>query len=92
LPPCASGAPREQSRPAKRSTGPECLKRYWALAPAVEKVALRIEEPRVEMALLKRLGAPEFEGLDARSFWAQMEGVYGAVTRRALGVAFADAG
>jgi uncharacterized Zn finger protein len=70
----------------------ECLGRYWALAPEVEEVALRIGEPRVEMALLKRLGAPEFEGLDARSFWAQMEGVYGAVTRRALEVAFADAG
>jgi len=70
----------------------ECLERYWALGPEAEGLALKIGEPKVEMALLKRLGVPEFEGLDVRSFWAQMEGVYSAVTRRALDVAFADAG
>ena len=69
----------------------ECLERYWALGPEVEEVALKIGEPKVEMALLKRLGVPEFEGLDARGFWAQMERVYDKVTRRALEVAFADA-
>jgi hypothetical protein len=45
----------------------------------------------VEMALLKRLGVPDLEGLEARGFWAQMERVYDGVTDRALEVAFADA-
>ena len=40
------------------------------------------------MALLKRLGVPDF--LDARSFWAQMERVCDGVTARALDVAFVD--
>jgi uncharacterized Zn finger protein len=69
----------------------ECLERYWALGPEVEEVALRIGEPKVEMALLKRLGVPDLEGLEARGFWAQMERVYDGVTDRALEVAFADA-
>jgi uncharacterized Zn finger protein len=69
----------------------ECLERYWALGPEVEEVALRIGEPKVEMALLKRLGVPDLEGLEARGFWAQMERVYDGVTDRALKVAFADA-
>lgn len=69
----------------------ECLDRYWALGIEVEKVALRIGEPKVEMALLKRLGVPDLEGLDARGFWGQMERVYDGVTDRALEVAFADA-
>jgi len=54
-------------------------------------VALRIGEPKVEMALLKRLGVPDLEGIEARSFWGQMERVYDGVTDRALEVAFADA-
>jgi uncharacterized Zn finger protein len=69
----------------------ECLERYWALGPEAEGLALKIAEPKVEMALLKRLGVPDFEGVEARSFWAQMERVYDGVTRRALEVAFADA-
>jgi uncharacterized Zn finger protein len=69
----------------------ECLDRYWALGIEVEKVALRIGEPKVEMALLKRLGMPDLEGIEARSFWGQMERVYDGVTDRALEVAFADA-
>ena len=67
-----------------------CLAAYWALAPEAEEVALEIGEPRVEMALVKRLGLPHFEGLEARGFWAQMERVYGAVTQRALAVAWTD--
>ena len=47
--------------------------------------------PAVDMAMLKRLGVPDTLGVDARSFWAQMERVYDGVTARALAVAFADA-
>lgn len=68
----------------------ECLDDYWTMGDGAKDVALSIAHPRVDMALLKRLGVPGF--LDARSFWAQMERVYDGVTARALGVAFADAG
>jgi uncharacterized Zn finger protein len=68
----------------------ECLDHYWALGPEANDVALRIASPKVDMALLKRLGVPDFQGMAARSFWAQMERVCDEVTRRALDVAFAD--
>ena len=66
----------------------ECLDHYWALGTEAETVVLDIGDPRVDMALLKRLGVPDF--LDAPSFGAQMARVYDGVTTRALDVAFAD--
>jgi uncharacterized Zn finger protein len=66
----------------------ECLDRYWRLGPEAANVALNLAAPEVDLALLKRLGVPDF--LDARSFWAQMERVYEGVMARALEVAFAD--
>ncbi len=68
----------------------ECLDRYWTLAAEAENVTLRIGAPRVDMALLKRIGVPDFQGIEAQSFWGQMERVYDGVTKRALDVAFAD--
>ena len=69
----------------------ECLDRFWTLGPEAEEVRVEIGSPRVDMALLKRVGAPDLEGVKARSFWGLMERVYEGVTRRALEVAFADA-
>jgi uncharacterized Zn finger protein len=69
----------------------QCLDRYWTLGPEVEEVVLNIAAPKVDMALLKRLGVPEFQGIEARGFWAQMERVYDGVTERTLEVAFEDA-
>jgi uncharacterized Zn finger protein len=66
-----------------------CLDHYWKLGPEAADVALSITTPEVDMALLKRLGVPDFLG--AGSFWAQMERVYDGVTARALDLAFADA-
>ena len=66
----------------------ERLEDYWAVGPEAEEVALNIAHPKVDMALLKRLGVPNF--LDAQSFWAQMERVYDGVATRALETAFAD--
>jgi hypothetical protein len=42
------------------------------------------------MALLKRLGVPDFQGMPSQSFWAQMLRVYDGVTERALQIAYAD--
>lgn len=67
----------------------ECLEDYWGMDPTVEEVTLDIAHPKVDMALLKRLGVPDF--VEGQSFWRQMERVYDAVTTRALEVAFADA-
>jgi uncharacterized Zn finger protein len=69
----------------------QCLDRYWALGLEVEQVALNIATPKVDMALLKRLGVPEIQGISTQSFWAQMGRVYDGVTERALEVAFEDA-
>jgi hypothetical protein len=52
---------------------------------------LSIAAPKVDMALLKRLGVPDFQGMAAQSFWTQMERVYDEVSKRALDVALADA-
>lgn len=67
----------------------ECVNDYWAVGAEAKEVALSIDHPQVEMALLKRLGVPDF--LEARSFLAQMERVYEGVASRALSVAFTDA-
>lgn len=66
-----------------------CLETFWEIGPQVEKVSLNISEPKVNMALLKRLGVPDF--VPARSFWAQMQRVCEGVTARALELAFTEA-
>ena len=66
----------------------DCLEAYWAAGVEAEAVRLTLASPKVDMALLKRLGVPDF--LDARRFWPQMERVYEGVTVRALDVAFGD--
>jgi uncharacterized Zn finger protein len=69
----------------------DCLDGYWQLGPEVVEVTLQIAAPEVDMALLKRMGVPEIQGIEARGFWAQMERVYDGVTERTLAVAFEDA-
>ncbi len=66
----------------------ECLDTYWGAPTAWDAVSLRIAAPPVDLALLKRLGLPDF--VDATSFRAQMERVYNGVTDRALEIAFGD--
>jgi uncharacterized Zn finger protein len=52
--------------------------RYWTLGP------------EVPFALLKRVGIPDFEATNPRSFQRQMERVYDGVTLAAIQLAFAD--
>jgi uncharacterized Zn finger protein len=66
-----------------------CLDRYWKMGPEAAEVEVSITSPEVDMALLKRMGVPDF--IEARSFWAQMARIYDGVTTRALDIAFADA-
>ena len=66
----------------------ERLEDYWALGEQAAEVALHLSPPEVDMALLKRLGVPDF--VEGKSFWAQMERVYEGVAERALEVAFAE--
>ena len=68
----------------------ECLERYWMLGAGVEDMAFSITHPRVSFALLKRLGIPDFQGVNPRNFQMQMERAYDGVTIGAMGVAFAD--
>ena len=69
----------------------DCLDCYWQLGSEVTEMTLRIATPEVNMALLKRMGVPEIQGIAARGFWAQMERVYDGVTEHALELAFEDA-
>jgi uncharacterized Zn finger protein len=64
--------------------------RYWTLGPEVADMAFSIAHPRVPFALLKRVGIPDFEGTNPRSFQRQMERVYDGVTLAAIQLAFAD--
>ncbi len=68
----------------------QCLEHYWTPGPKVKSVTLQISTPKVDMALFKRLGIPDFQGIVAQSFWGQMKRVYDGVTMNALDVAFAD--
>ena len=68
----------------------DCLDHYWTPSPAIEDITLGIAQPRVPLALLKRVGIPDFEGMNARNFQRQMERVYDGVTLAAIQLAFAD--
>jgi uncharacterized Zn finger protein len=68
----------------------DCLDRYWTPSPEVEDITFGIAQPRVPLALLKRAGIPDFEGMNARNFQRQMERVYDGVTLVAIQLAFAD--
>jgi uncharacterized Zn finger protein len=65
-----------------------CLADYWTLGNSAAQVTLHVAGPKVDMALIKRLGVPDF--MDAQAFWVQMERVYTGVTAKALTVAFAE--
>ncbi|HOT92499.1 MAG TPA: SWIM zinc finger family protein [Anaerolineae bacterium] len=67
---------------------PDCLDTYWGTPAAWENVSLHIAIPSVEMALLKRLGLPDFA--DPATFRAQMERLYGGVTEHAMDIAFRE--
>lgn len=64
------------------------LSSFWTLGPEAQQVSLTLGPPQIDMALLKRLGAPDW--VDAQSFWPSMERVYAAVAKRALELAFAE--
>jgi uncharacterized Zn finger protein len=66
----------------------DCMDSYWSVGTEIVDVRLNLKLPEVDMALLKRLGVPDF--LEARTFWAQMERVYEGVSLHALEMAFED--
>jgi uncharacterized Zn finger protein len=66
----------------------ECLDAYWEASAQVAEIALEPAPPEVDLALLKRLGVPDF--LPQGAFRAQMERVYAGVTERALEVAYQE--
>lgn len=68
----------------------ECLAHYWEEGGQSSEIAIAVAAPAVELALLKRVGLPDF--LEAESFREQMERLYTGVTERALAAAFADSG
>jgi uncharacterized Zn finger protein len=70
----------------------ECLDRFWTLGPEAADLAFNIAPPQVPSALLKRVGIPDFDGVNPRNFQRQMERVYEAVTDGAVGLAFAESG
>jgi len=70
----------------------ECLDCYWTVGMEVETLSFAIGHPRVSFALLKRVGIPDFEGMDPQNFQRQMERVYDGVTGAAMQLAFSDSG
>jgi len=68
----------------------ECLDHYWMIGVDAEEMTFNITHPQVPLALLKRLGVPDFEGMNPRNFQRQMERPYDAVMMSSMQVAFAD--
>lgn len=93
----AVGAPVSEEltpyAPAAISAAPvaplaESLAHYWGSAQALAGFRVQIAEPPVALALLKRVGLPDF--IELGFFRAQLERSYPAVTEKALAVAFAE--
>ncbi len=59
---------------------------FWGTRDALTDFSVRIAAPEVELALLKRVGLPNF--VTASTFRSQMERIYAGVTERALRIAF----
>jgi len=70
----------------------DCVDRYWTPGADAADITFSIAHPRVPFALLKRVGIPDFEGVNPRNFQRQMERVYDGVTLAAIRLAFADSG
>jgi uncharacterized Zn finger protein len=61
---------------------------FWRMAPAAERVQIRIAAPEVDLELLRMLGSPTF--LARRTLAAQLEQVYHTVTDKAVAFAYRD--
>ncbi|MFC2038098.1 SWIM zinc finger family protein [Chloroflexota bacterium] len=70
----------------------DSVERYWTLGVEAAGITFNITHPRVPLALLKRVGIPDFEGVNPQSFGRQMERVYDGVTATAIRIAFAESG
>jgi len=74
----------------KAPTLEECMDHYWMIGTDAEEMTFNITHPQVPLALLKRLGIPDFKGMNPRNFQKQMERAYDAVMMNAMQVAFTD--
>ena len=70
----------------------DSVERYWTLGVEAADITVSIAHPPVPSALLKRVGLPDFEGVNPRNFQRQMDRVYDGVTLAAIRLAFADSG
>jgi uncharacterized Zn finger protein len=86
--PIPEDIPVEQSHPiAPLPTG---LEQFYSLNKSLDDFSLSFKEPAVEMAVLKRLGDPNFLGQE--SLLATLEPVYRAIRAAALEAALGEAG
>ena len=68
----------------------DSVERYWTPGVEAADITFSIAHPRVPSALLKRVGLPDFEGVNPRNFQRQMDRVYDGVTVATIRLAFAD--
>ncbi len=66
----------------------ESLGQYWGSARALAAFSVQIAEPPVALALLKRVGLPDF--IEREYLRIQLERIYPAITEYALAVAFSE--
>ncbi len=89
-PPVMSPQPTvwQEAAAAKAPSLAECLEAYWEAGEGLDGLEIRVAEPPVALALLKRLGEPSFwpEG----DWQRRCQRVYAAATRQALRLAFGE--
>ncbi len=68
----------------------ECLARYWDMASSLDDYHVIVEAPRVDGALVKRLGAPGFWRSSKVDFIGTLTHAYQSVTEASLEVALGD--
>jgi uncharacterized Zn finger protein len=82
----APKATPEVSQPDEIPSLAARLDEYWGTHEVLADFSVQITEPVVELALLKRVGQPDF--IESAAFRDQMERTYRAVTEQSLKVAF----
>jgi uncharacterized Zn finger protein len=76
----------EASQPDEVPSLAARLDEYWGTDELLADFSVQITEPVVELALLKRVGQPDF--IESAAFRDQMEHTYRAVTEESLKIAF----
>jgi len=83
----AKGSPSPRQQSGEAPSLEDCLASFWSEQRSLTQFKVSAERPRVDAAIIKRLGEPPF-WRESDEFTELMEGIYADVTSKASQLAF----